>query len=87
MRFTIAQLEAFFWTAQLGSLSKASGHLHLAQPTISLRLRDLERTLGGGCGNRRVLPFAPRVRGYRTASPHARGGIRPAGERIPRWPP
>jgi DNA-binding transcriptional LysR family regulator len=46
MRFTIAQLEAFFWTAQLGSLSKASGHLHLAQPTISLRLRDLERTLG-----------------------------------------
>ena len=46
MRFTIAQLEAFFWTAQLGSLSKASGHLHLAQPTVSLRLRDLERTLG-----------------------------------------
>jgi DNA-binding transcriptional LysR family regulator len=46
MRFTIAQLEAFFWTAQLGSLSKASGHLHLAQPTISLRLRDLEKTLG-----------------------------------------
>ena len=23
MRFTIAQLEAFFWTARLGSLSKA----------------------------------------------------------------
>jgi DNA-binding transcriptional LysR family regulator len=46
MRFTIAQLEAFFWTAQLGSLSKASGHLHLAQPTISLRLRDLEAVLG-----------------------------------------
>jgi DNA-binding transcriptional LysR family regulator len=46
MRFTIAQLEAFFWTAQLGSLIKASGHLHLAQPTISLRLRDLEQTLG-----------------------------------------
>jgi DNA-binding transcriptional LysR family regulator len=46
MRFTIAQLEAFFWTAQLGSLSKAAGHLHMAQPTISLRLRDLERALG-----------------------------------------
>src|ERR1041384_5202850 len=46
MRFTIAQLQAFFWTAQLGSLSKASAHLHLAQPTISLRLRDLEKALG-----------------------------------------
>jgi DNA-binding transcriptional LysR family regulator len=46
MRFTIAQLEAFFWTAQLGSLSKAAGHLHMAQPTISLRLRDLENVLG-----------------------------------------
>jgi DNA-binding transcriptional LysR family regulator len=46
MRFTIAQLEAFFWTAQLGSLSKAAGHLHMAQPTISLRLRDLEGALG-----------------------------------------
>ena len=45
MRFTIAQLEAFFWTAQLGSLSKAASHLHMAQPTISLRLRDLERAL------------------------------------------
>lgn len=45
MRFTIAQIEAFFWTAQLGSLSKAAGHLHMAQPTISLRLRDLEKAL------------------------------------------
>ena len=45
MRFTIAQIEAFFWTAQLGSLSKAAGRLHIAQPTISLRLNDLERAL------------------------------------------
>ena len=45
MRFTIPQLEAFFWTAQLGSLSKAASHLHMAQPTISLRLRDLETAL------------------------------------------
>lgn len=45
MRFTIAQIEAFFWTAQLGSLSKAAGRLHIAQPTISLRLKDLERAL------------------------------------------
>jgi DNA-binding transcriptional LysR family regulator len=45
MRFTIAQLEAFFWTARLGSLSRAAGHLHMSQPTISLRLRDLENAL------------------------------------------
>jgi DNA-binding transcriptional LysR family regulator len=45
MRFTIAQLEAFFWTARLGSLSKAASYLHMSQPTISLRLRDLEVAL------------------------------------------
>jgi DNA-binding transcriptional LysR family regulator len=45
MRFTIAQLEAFFWTIRLGSLGKAASHLHMSQPTISLRLRDLERAL------------------------------------------
>ncbi|GGH32162.1 LysR family transcriptional regulator [Alsobacter metallidurans] len=45
MRFTIAQIEAFFWTARLGSLSRAASHLHMAQPTISLRLRDLEAAL------------------------------------------
>lgn len=45
MRFTIAQLQAFFWTARLGSLSKAASHLHMSQPTISLRLRDLENAL------------------------------------------
>jgi DNA-binding transcriptional LysR family regulator len=45
MRFTIAQIEAFFWTARLGSLSRAASHLHMAQPTISLRLRDLETAL------------------------------------------
>jgi DNA-binding transcriptional LysR family regulator len=46
MRVTIAQLEAFFWTAQLGSASKAARHLNIAQPTVSLRLSDLEASLG-----------------------------------------
>jgi DNA-binding transcriptional LysR family regulator len=45
MRFTLAQIEAYFWTARLGSLGRAASHLHLAQPTISLRLRDLEHAL------------------------------------------
>lgn len=46
MRVTLAQLEAFFWTAQLGSAQKAAQHLNLAQPTISLRLKDLGQALG-----------------------------------------
>lgn len=46
MRLTLAQLEAFFWTARLGSVQQAARHLNLAQPTVSLRLRDLQRELG-----------------------------------------
>lgn len=42
MRITIAQLEAFFWVAHLGSVQRAARQLNLAQPTVSLRLRDLE---------------------------------------------
>ncbi len=46
MRFTLAQLEAFYWIAQLGKFQDAARHLNLTQPTISLRIRSLERTLG-----------------------------------------
>jgi DNA-binding transcriptional LysR family regulator len=46
MKPTLAQLEAFFWVARLGSVQKAAGQLNLAQPTVSLRLRDLERVVG-----------------------------------------
>ena len=44
-RVTLAQLEAFFWTARYGSVRKAAEELNLAQPTISLRLRDLQQRL------------------------------------------
>jgi DNA-binding transcriptional LysR family regulator len=46
MKLTLSQLEAFFWVAQLGSVQLAARKLHLAQPTVSLRLRDLEAALG-----------------------------------------
>lgn len=46
MRITLAQLSAFFWVARLGSVHAAAAQLHLAQPTVSLRLRDLERAVG-----------------------------------------
>src|ERR1700692_2906800 len=46
MRVTLAQLEAFFWTVQLGSAHRAAQHLNLAQPTVSLRLKELSTALG-----------------------------------------
>jgi len=46
MRLTLAQLEAFFWAVELGSVQAAARQLNLAQPTVSLRLRDLENALG-----------------------------------------
>lgn len=42
MRVTFAQLEAFFWIARLGSVKEAARHLHVAPPTISLRIDQLE---------------------------------------------
>lgn len=46
MRVTFAQLEAFVWVARLGKVGDAAHQLNLAQPTVSLRLRDLERSIG-----------------------------------------
>jgi DNA-binding transcriptional LysR family regulator len=46
MRFTLAQLEAFYWIARLGKFQDAARQLNLTQPTVSLRIRDLEQTLG-----------------------------------------
>jgi DNA-binding transcriptional LysR family regulator len=45
-RLSLGQLEAFVWTARLGSVEQAARHLHLAQPSVSLRLRDLQAALG-----------------------------------------
>lgn len=45
-RFTLHQLEAFVWTARLGTVHAAARQLHLTQPAISHRIRDLEQELG-----------------------------------------
>jgi len=46
MRTTLSQIEAFYWIARLGSFRAAATQLNLTQPTISLRVRNLERSLG-----------------------------------------
>lgn len=40
--FSIGQLEAFRWTAELGSVQKAADRLHVTQPSLSLRLKQLD---------------------------------------------
>lgn len=46
MRASLAQLEAFYWIARLGSFHAAARHLHVTQPTVSARIAELERLLG-----------------------------------------
>ncbi|MBI4182909.1 MAG: LysR family transcriptional regulator [Proteobacteria bacterium] len=40
------QFETLYWIARLGSFRAASRHLKMAQPTVSARIRELERELG-----------------------------------------
>jgi LysR family cyn operon transcriptional activator len=44
--YTLAQLEAFAAIARLGSFQAAADSLGVTQPTVSLRMRDLEHALG-----------------------------------------
>lgn len=44
--FTLKQLEALVWVAELGSFRKAAHHLNTTQPNISARIAGLETTLG-----------------------------------------
>ncbi|MCC7047738.1 MAG: LysR family transcriptional regulator [Alphaproteobacteria bacterium] len=41
----LKQLEAFYWIARLGSFHAAARHLRVAQPSVSARVRELERHL------------------------------------------
>ncbi|WP_352462954.1 LysR family transcriptional regulator [Mesorhizobium sp. M0062] len=44
-RPSVPQLEAFFWTAELGSVQRAAEVLNVTQPTLSLRLKQVEATV------------------------------------------
>ena len=45
MRITLRQIEAFYWTARLGSIHGAANHLNFSQPAISSRIKELESAL------------------------------------------
>src|SRR5690606_21253320 len=71
-RITVAQLEAFFWTASFGSMERASTHLNLSQPSISLRVRALEEQLGFKLFERAGRGLPPSVRGQNLLPPARR---------------
>lgn len=45
-RYTLAQLEALRCIVSLGTFQAAADHLNVTQPTISLRIRELESVIG-----------------------------------------
>lgn len=45
MRLTLAQIETFYWIARLGSFHAAARQLCVTQPSVSGRIRELERDL------------------------------------------
>jgi DNA-binding transcriptional LysR family regulator len=42
---TLQQLETFFWTVNLGSFAAAAERLYATQSTVSMRVRELEKSL------------------------------------------
>jgi len=47
MEFNMEWYRVFYWTAKLGSLTKAAEKLHITQPAVSHTLKQLESILGG----------------------------------------
>jgi DNA-binding transcriptional LysR family regulator len=45
MRAELKQFEALYWISRLGSFRAAAEHLHITQPAISVRIRELEQAL------------------------------------------
>ena len=58
-RITLQQIEAFYWTATLGSVQKAADRLSLSQPAVSLRLREFETSIGAPLFERSGRRLAP----------------------------
>lgn len=46
LRITFRQLEAFYWSASLGTVNAAAKRLFVSQPAITARVKELEDVLG-----------------------------------------
>lgn len=46
LRITFRQLEAFYWSATLGTVNAAARHLFVSQPAVTARIKELEDALG-----------------------------------------
>lgn len=53
MRITLRQIEAFYWTAKLGSIHAAANHLNFSQPALSSRVKELESAMDMGLFSRK----------------------------------
>jgi DNA-binding transcriptional LysR family regulator len=71
-RFSLPQLEAFYWLAELGSFKAVSERLNLSQPAITTRIKELERELGTLLVDRQVGRSVPTAAG-RALLKEARG--------------
>ena len=49
---TLKHLEALYWVWRLGTFTAAAERLHSTQPAISMRIRELEESLGQELFNR-----------------------------------
>lgn len=63
------QLETFYWAAKLGSFTAAASRLNTTQSAISMRVRELESTLGTALFDRRhraaaITPKGRELLGY-----------------------
>jgi DNA-binding transcriptional LysR family regulator len=59
VRFSLAQLEAFYWLAELGTFKAVSERLNLSQPAITTRIKELERGLGTTLVDRQIGRSVP----------------------------
>lgn len=53
----INNLETFVWVVRFGSFTKAAQKLNASQPTVSMRIRELEKNLGVSLFDRRHKSF------------------------------
>lgn len=60
---TFKQLETFYWICQLSSFVAAAAHLHATQSTVSMRIQDLENSLGIKLFDRSARTTIPTAKG------------------------